>query len=73
MSNNGKLTYGGDLTGAPGQAINVKATLTDTGGVAAGNGQTVTFSLNGGGPTVTATTVGGVAATTLLLTTHGPR
>ncbi len=70
VSNNGKLTYGGDLTGAPGQAINVKATLTDTGGVAAGNGQTVTFSLNGGGPTVTATTVGGVAATTLLL--NGP-
>jgi hypothetical protein len=66
VNNTGSLVYGGATTGAPGQVVTVKATLTDQNGIAPANGQVVTFAVPGQS-NVTATTVNGVATTTLTL------
>jgi hypothetical protein len=67
VNNTGVLTYGGATSGAPGQTVTVKATLTDQNNVAPANGQVVTFSLSGGN-VVTGTTVSGVATASLPIT-----
>ncbi|HEX3461686.1 MAG TPA: Ig-like domain-containing protein [Acidimicrobiales bacterium] len=71
LNNPGALVYGGVTTGAPGTTAAVKATLTDARGVAAPDGQTVTFSLSNGSGSpsvVTGTTTAGVATANLPIT-----
>jgi hypothetical protein len=64
VNNAGAITYGSATSAPEGTSIAVKATLVDENGVAIPNGATVSFALTGG-TTVTATTAGGVAQTTL--------
>ncbi|HEX3840160.1 MAG TPA: Ig-like domain-containing protein [Acidimicrobiales bacterium] len=71
LNNPGALVYGGVTTGAPGTTAAVKATLTDAHGVAAPDGQTVTFSLSNGGGSpsvIIGTTSAGVATANLPIT-----
>ena len=70
VANKSAITYTGATTGAPGQAVNVSATLGESGGdgITPPPGQTVTFSLSGGNSVNATTNAAGVASATLTVT-----